>query len=147
MDGTVVAVALLASIGPTLVGYAAYQQAKAANRAVNNVGKDEPRLVEKVDTIGAHLTHVAAEQQYMRGDVDTLTKNLREGVARLRNVELASFTISQQVDGVAAQATEAATLARAVKRDFDLGHKRADAVPPDAEPGTASDAAHQTPKE
>lgn len=125
-----VIVGFLASLGPTIAGLAAYRQARGANRAVNHQGPGELSLVEKVSHIDANVKDVAV-------DVALLNRTVREGANRIVVIEEAVAHISEQ-------ATEAAELAAKVKADIDLAHDRADAIPPDAEPGAAADAAVQT---
>lgn len=52
----VVVVAVLASIGPTLVGGAAWRRARSADKAVNNVQNGDLSLVETVHRIDRIVT-------------------------------------------------------------------------------------------
>lgn len=69
MDADIVIVATIASLGPTLAGVAAYVQARAANRAVNHVGKNEPNLVSKVDDLATAVEDVLAGMAEVRVEV------------------------------------------------------------------------------
>lgn len=80
-----VIVACVGSIGPTLVGAAAFVQATrgrreaaAANRAVNHQGPNATTLVEKVDQLSVAAAGLADEQRTITADIGELHK----GVAR-----------------------------------------------------------------
>lgn len=69
MDASVVIVAGLASLGPTLMGLAAFLQARGANRAVNHRSRDEPPLVVKVDMLADAVTSIQGEMALVKRDL------------------------------------------------------------------------------
>lgn len=85
MASEVLIVGALASLGPTLMGLAAYLQARGArmeaagaNHAVNNQSPDSPTLLEKVDLLTEVSRGTNTEVQTLTDEVVVLSEQVDE---------------------------------------------------------------------
>lgn len=128
--------AMVVSIGPTLVGAAAFLQARGANRAVNHALPGEQTLAqnmvqvrEDVIELRTDLIDVKEDASHLRESnhniVSKVTASL--GHTHLLAEKLDAHTISDdaayaeikdQLDGIAGQVNDAKTLAAEVKHDL-----------------------------